>query len=146
MSNLALYYSGSNIIEMFFINAILKPNSVYGDNLKIQSSKLDQLEKLWTNDIANPIFDIDGNQTGYDKTISDLTLDGESVVICKTPRSEYQKLIRYREKIASLTGKQIESHVENTFSNFNIDQVKSLKKLYLAVWADVKISEMNIEY
>jgi len=50
--NLALYRKGEDRILFFIIQAIVKEGMVVGENFKLKSNRLDELEFKWTLDIA----------------------------------------------------------------------------------------------
>lgn len=140
MTNVALYFKGSDEIKYFFINAVRKPNAYIGDNAKIYGSKLDKFSTKWTNDIANPIYDEDGNKIGYDKKISELTEIQEKTEIKAVTKEDYQTALKQRSFIVDLDYEKIERYIDKNINDL-ASAKEFLKKLSKAVLSLSRIQD-----
>ena len=118
MSNVAVYAKGSNEISKFIIGCVATNNGASMNFVGASGGgctgvKLNLFDLKWTNDVANPVFDENGNQIGYDKTVSELADDGENTLVTIPDQSEYRKAIKRMEIISSKTDDEIRSYVNN---------------------------------
>lgn len=140
MTNVALYFEGSNEIKYFFIDAVRKPNAYVGSNAKISSSKLDKFRAKWTSDIAKPIYDDDNNKIGYDKKVSELTEIQEKTELKSISEEDYRIALKMREFISDLDYDRIEQYIDNSITDL-ASAKEFLKKLSKVVLALSKIQD-----
>ncbi|MBU2052591.1 hypothetical protein KKH13_05280 [Patescibacteria group bacterium] len=148
MSNCVIYIKGSDKIEQFITDAV-KINKrsgvidINGSNGKRTGINPALFDLKWTADTANPVFDENSHQIGYDKRVSDLTGDGENVSITVPDRSTYCRAVKLRARIADMNEQQVIDHVDTVFGGLNKQQQQSLKYLYLAVWGQVQMDNLS---
>jgi hypothetical protein len=73
MANCAIYAKGSDLITYFIRDCVQSGRNFHGSNGSCTGVKEYLFDTKWTDDIASPFYDKEGKQTGYDKTISDLS-------------------------------------------------------------------------
>lgn len=148
MSNCAIHVKGSDKIEQFVTDAIVIKKSpgivdIIGTGGKRTGVKLALFDLLWTDDIATPVLDEEGHQTGYDKTVPELATDGENLSITVPERATYHRAVRLRKFIADMTEHEVVDHVQSVFGGLKPVQQQSLTCLYLAVWGQVQMDGLR---
>lgn len=113
MANCAIYIKGSDEIIYFLRDCTQDGRNFKGSSGSVTGVKEHLFDAKWTEDVANPIFDEDGKQTGYDKSISDIpeSLRYQGIVVStkadvdavtrsliaeRYPASEEAKIIRMK--------------------------------------------------
>jgi hypothetical protein len=72
MLNLVVSQKGSNEIKYFIKNCEVNGNNLIGDNCKVKL-KLTLFDIKWTEDVIEPIFDENNNQTGWSKLLNEIS-------------------------------------------------------------------------
>lgn len=144
MPNLALYKEGSDEVLKFFIDAEIRENWIEGDNLRVTLARRPHnLRFFWTDDIANPIYDVDGTISGYDKVISDLAPAAESgpEVVAVTRREKVEAL-KMRNKLSKMSKTAVENYVQTQLSD--PQKTKELiADITQILWAHIKFSDYH---
>jgi len=73
MANCAIHEKGSDSITYFLRDCIQSGRDFRGSNGSVTGVKEHLFDTKWTDDIADPIIDKDGNQIGWNKSIPDLS-------------------------------------------------------------------------
>lgn len=72
MANCAIYKKGSDAITYFVKDCTQTGRIFTGSNYKIAGVKGHLFDEKWTETVANPVFDGEGKQIGWDKRVADL--------------------------------------------------------------------------
>jgi hypothetical protein len=73
MANCAIHIKGSDLITYFIRDCVQSGRNFHGSNGSCTGVKEHLFDTFWTDDIASPVYDKEGHQAGYDKTISELS-------------------------------------------------------------------------
>jgi hypothetical protein len=133
--NCIIYKNNSNTIEYFIENCVKENDNYIGLNCKLHGVKSKVWSIKWTDDIVNSIYDNDGNQIGWDKTVDQITESQEKTEINKTSDLEYRTALRFRDGLAKLDYNQIDNYIDNEVVSFEEakDYLKKLSKVVLGI-------------
>ena len=133
--NCIIFQHNSNNIQYFVKDCINKDKDYIGLNCKLYGIKPLHWSIKWTEDIVNPIYDGDGNQTGWDKTVDQVIESQDKIEIKKTSNSEYRAALKFREELAQLDYNQIETYIDNNVTDLQgaKDYMKKLSKVVLGM-------------
>jgi len=73
MANCAIYVKDTDEITYFIRDCIQTGMDFRGSNGSATGVKEHLFDVMWTDDLAEPIFDSEGKQTGYNKRVSELS-------------------------------------------------------------------------
>lgn len=93
----------------------------------------------WTLDDAQPVLDVDGKQTGWDKAVSDLT-PATGIEIVKEDRQGIARAVEIRNHVASMTYAEVETYIDTNVTDLASAR-NFLKLLAKAVLAMIKIQD-----
>jgi len=94
MANCAIHIKGTSAITYFIRDCIQTGRNYVGSNGSCSGVKEHLFDTKWTEDIANPVYDEEGHQIGYDRKVSDLkdSLKYENVVV--STKADVDKVTR----------------------------------------------------
>ncbi len=73
MAHCAIYEKGSDKITYFIRDCVQTGRDFRGSNGSVTGAKAHLFAEKWTEDVAEPVLDKDGRQTGWDRKVSDLS-------------------------------------------------------------------------
>lgn len=142
--NLVICIKGQDTIRHFIEDAIRSPGgnpgrwNFIGSKRKIYGSKESAHDYIWTQDTVNPIYDGNGNQIGWDKTVSEITPVAQGTEIAKPTHNEVLDAYGRMKQVADMSFAQLDTYIENNVTD--LASAKAfLKVLAKAVLATIKI-------
>jgi hypothetical protein len=142
MSNLIIYPRGADTIHRFLLNAWLDGNKAYsGVTGAYIVFKRAVFGLKWTDGVANPVFDGDGEIIGWDKRPSELSeAPSGGTEIAKPTHNELLDALNRRRQVADMTFAQLDTYIENNVTD--LASAKTFMKLLAkAVLAVIKIQD-----
>lgn len=114
MINAAIYDPETGRIIAFLRNATRAGNSIRGSNGRyvIGARQAGRIEIKWTEDTADPVFDLDGNVTGWSPaTIEDMRESATDRDIGQISRAELIEYLDHLRDMARITDAQIDDRI-----------------------------------
>ena len=144
MPNLAIHKKGSDDIQRFVIDCVQKTgvdrDSFFGSNTRQSGKKRALFDIKWTEDVATPIHDAQGNIIGYVEKVSELTeYTGEKAIMGPPSHANIEKAFRIRNRLSGLSYQQAETYIETNITDLASAKefLKMLAKAVIALSIEV---------
>lgn len=143
--NLVYSRKNSEIIAGFISNCIKRGNTYEGDTPEGKFTlKQRHWDFIWTEDIINPVLDGEGNQTGWDKTVAEITPATEDLEIKEISHSDYVAAMKMRKILDKMDYNDIEDYINTNVVDLPTarDYLIKLSKVVLALTKIVDKGEL----